>query len=49
MSRIIENPYENFIALSRYARWMPEEKQSILPVSFDYKTKEKNNKKRTIY
>ena len=25
MSRIIENPYENFIALSRYARWMPEE------------------------
>ncbi len=21
----IENPYENFIALSRYARWMPEE------------------------
>jgi len=28
---------------------MPEEKQSILPVSFDYKTKEKNNKKRTKY
>ena len=25
MSRTIENPYENFIALSRYARWMPEE------------------------
>ncbi len=25
MSKIIENPYENFIALSRYARWMPEE------------------------
>jgi len=25
MSRVIENPYENFIALSRYARWMPEE------------------------
>ena len=25
MSRIIENPYENFIALSRYARWIPEE------------------------
>ena len=25
MSRTIENPYENFIALSLYARWMPEE------------------------
>ena len=25
MSQIIENPYENFIALSRYARWTPEE------------------------
>ena len=25
MSKIIENPYENFIALSRYARWIPEE------------------------
>jgi ribonucleoside-diphosphate reductase alpha chain len=25
MSFTIENPYENFIALSRYARWMPEE------------------------
>jgi ribonucleoside-diphosphate reductase alpha chain len=25
MSRIIENPYENFIALSRYARWIPED------------------------
>ena len=25
MSNTIENPYENFIALSRYARWMPEE------------------------
>ena len=25
MSRTIENPYENFIALSRYARWVPEE------------------------
>ena len=25
MSRTIENPYENFIALSRYARWMSEE------------------------
>jgi ribonucleoside-diphosphate reductase alpha chain len=25
MSRIIENPYENFIALSRYARWMESE------------------------
>ena len=25
MSRTIENPYENFIALSRYARWIPEE------------------------
>jgi ribonucleoside-diphosphate reductase alpha chain len=25
MSTSIENPYENFIALSRYARWMPEE------------------------
>ena len=25
MSKVIENPYENFIALSRYARWMPEE------------------------
>jgi ribonucleoside-diphosphate reductase alpha chain len=25
MSKNIENPYENFIALSRYARWIPEE------------------------
>ena len=25
MSKIIENPYENFIALSRYARWIPEQ------------------------
>ena len=25
MSYKIENPYENFIALSRYARWIPEE------------------------
>ena len=25
MSRTIENPYENFIALSRYARWISEE------------------------
>ena len=25
MSRIIENPYENFMALSRYARWLPED------------------------
>lgn len=25
MSYTIENPYENFIALSRYARWIPEE------------------------
>ena len=25
MSKVIENPYENFIALSRYARWMPDE------------------------
>jgi ribonucleoside-diphosphate reductase alpha chain len=25
MSRTIDNPYENFIALSRYARWMPED------------------------
>ena len=25
MSKIIENPYENFIALSRYARWISEE------------------------
>ena len=25
MSRTIENPYENFIALSRYARWIPQE------------------------
>ena len=25
MSFTIENPYENFIALSRYARWIPEE------------------------
>ena len=24
MSRIIENPYENFIALSRYARWLED-------------------------
>jgi ribonucleoside-triphosphate reductase len=25
MSRVIENPYENFIALSRYARWLESE------------------------
>jgi ribonucleoside-diphosphate reductase alpha chain len=25
MSRVIENPYENFIALSRYARWLSDE------------------------
>jgi len=25
MSKIIENPYENFIALSRYARWLQED------------------------
>ena len=25
MSKTIENPYENFIALSRYARWLEEE------------------------
>ena len=25
MSKTIQNPYENFIALSRYARWMSEE------------------------
>jgi ribonucleoside-diphosphate reductase alpha chain len=25
MSRVIENPYENFIALSRYARWLENE------------------------
>ena len=25
MAKTIENPYENFIALSRYARWIPEE------------------------
>jgi len=25
MSKIIENPYENFIALSRYARWLSDE------------------------
>ncbi len=25
MSYSIQNPYENFIALSRYARWIPEE------------------------
>ena len=25
MSKVIENPYENFIALSRYARWIPEQ------------------------
>jgi len=24
-SYIIKNPYENFIAISRYARWIPEE------------------------
>ena len=24
MSEVIENPYENFIAMSRYARWLPE-------------------------
>ena len=34
---------------SEIAEQMPEEKQSILPVSFTYKTKEKNNKKRTKY
>jgi len=27
MSKIIENPYENFIALSRYARWLESEKR----------------------
>jgi ribonucleoside-diphosphate reductase alpha chain len=27
MSRVIENPYENFIALSRYARWLEDEKR----------------------
>jgi len=25
MAKVIENPYENFIALSRYARWISEE------------------------
>ena len=25
MSNTIENPYENFIALSRYARWLEDE------------------------
>ena len=25
MNKYIETPYENFIALSRYARWIPEE------------------------
>ena len=25
MSKTIANPYENFIALSRYARWISEE------------------------
>jgi len=25
MSKVIENPYENFIALSRYARWISDE------------------------
>ena len=25
MSKSIENPYENFIALSRYARWLENE------------------------
>ena len=25
MSNTIENPYENFIALSRYARWLENE------------------------
>ena len=27
MSKSIENPYENFIALSRYARWLEDEKR----------------------
>jgi ribonucleoside-triphosphate reductase (thioredoxin) len=27
MSNTIENPYENFIALSRYARWLEDEKR----------------------
>ena len=27
MSNVIENPYENFIALSRYARWLEDEKR----------------------
>ena len=50
MSRTIENPYENFIALSRYARWMPEENRretwgETVDRYFDYMLShlEKNN------
>jgi len=43
MSRTIENPYENFIALSRYARWIPEESRretwgETVDRYFDYMT-----------
>ena len=50
MSRTIENPYENFIALSRYARWMSEENRretwgETVDRYFDYMLShlEKNN------
>ena len=44
MSRTIENPYENFIALSRYARWIPEENRretwgETVDRYFDFMTK----------
>ena len=50
MSKAIENPYENFIALSRYARWMSEENRretwgETVDRYFDYMLNsiEKNN------
>ena len=44
MSRIIENPYENFIALSRYARWISTENRretwgETVDRYFDFMTK----------
>ncbi len=44
MSKTIENPYENFIALSRYARWIPEENRretwgETVDRYFDFMTK----------
>jgi ribonucleoside-diphosphate reductase alpha chain len=44
MSRIIENPYENFIALSRYARWISAENRretwgETVDRYFDFMTK----------